>query len=154
LTVPDSNGETKGSSATIYLQSGTLEFRWKSFVSRQLGRIDAGTYMPTLLLAVPDPYNLSGIHGKETPPLAEGFFIKAVIHGNQFENIVTLPPASLRDNNTVWIFNDDNTLSVRNVTLLRRERDRVLVTEGLLPGDEVITSSVSGAAEGMKLRRE
>ena len=154
LSVPDASGKTDGSPGIITLQSGDLEFRWKIVVAGQLGRIDKGTYMPTILLSVPDPYNLSGTHGEKTPALAEGLFVKALLQGKRYEDIYAVSTVGLRDNDTVWIFNEDKTLSVRGVTVLRRERDRVLISDGLVPGDEVIISSVSGAAEGMKLRKK
>ncbi len=152
LQIPEPGKDGNGSSATIYLQSGSLEFKWKSYVSKLLGNIEKNTYMPKLLISIPDPYNLKNTHGQNTPPLAEGFFVKAVIKGKTFENIFTIPPKSLRDNNNVWIYSENKTLLMKEVSLLRREKTRTIISGGLTSGDKIILSSVNGAANGMKLR--
>lgn len=151
LEIPDSGKEGHGSSATIFLQSGALEFQWQSYVSKLLGNIEKNTYMPKLLLRIPDPYNLKKTHGENTPPLAEGFFVNASIKGKPLENVFAVPAKCLRDNTTVWLFSENETLSIKDVSVIRREKKRVIIS-GLTDGDHIITSSVNGAANGMKLR--
>jgi hypothetical protein len=58
----------------------------------------------------------------------------------------------LHDNNTVWIVDDENRLRIREVDILRREREEILVSSGLAAGQRIVLTNLSGAAEGMLLR--
>lgn len=152
LKLPGLNNSEKGPAAEIYLQSGLTEYKWQAFVSRLLGNIEKNTYMPRLLLTVPDPYNLKNTHGKLTPPLAEGFFVKALIPGKTLDNVFSIPPESLRDNSSVWVYSEKQKLLIKKVSVLRSEKTRLIVSGDLNNGDQIITSSLNGAAEGMRLR--
>ncbi|MCF6275477.1 MAG: efflux RND transporter periplasmic adaptor subunit, partial [Robiginitomaculum sp.] len=52
---------------------------------------------------------------------------------------------------TVYIANDDKTLSLRTVTVASSSRDMVVISAGLSSGEQVITSPIRGVAEGMKI---
>ncbi len=153
LNVPGVAGhDNTGSPATIFLQSGDRSYQWQGRAERVLGDIGPGTYMPTLLLTVTDPYNLHGTHGDRTPPLAEGLFVRTKLQGKEINDIITIPSKSLRDSEAVWVMNDSGRLSIKKITVLRREHERILVSKGLETGALVITTPVNGAAEGMMLR--
>lgn len=154
IKLPGQGNNEKGSSAEIFVQSGSAGYKWQASVSKLLGNIEKNTYMPKLLITVPDPYNLKKTHGRQTPPLAEGLFVKALIPGKRFDNVFSIPPKSLRDNDTVWVFSKEKTLLIKKISVLRIEKTRIIVSDGLKQGDRIVVSSINGAAEGMKLRTE
>jgi hypothetical protein len=47
---------------------------------------------------------------------------------------------------------DEGTLRVTPVTVVRRKRDTVVLRDGFPEGAKVVLTNISGAAEGMKLR--
>jgi hypothetical protein len=47
---------------------------------------------------------------------------------------------------------DEGKLRVTPVTVVRRERDTVVLRDSFEEGDRVVLTNISGAAEGMKLR--
>jgi len=63
-----------------------------------------------------------------------------------------VPRGALHDNDTVWIVDDENRLHIREVEILRRERDEVLIRSGLDGSERIVLTNLSGAAEGMLLR--
>jgi multidrug efflux pump subunit AcrA (membrane-fusion protein) len=72
------------------------------------------------------------------------------------EQVATLPPPALfkeADKPAVWLVDPENlTVSLRPVTVLRYENDRVLVSAGLATGDRVVVAGVHKLRPGMKVR--
>jgi len=58
----------------------------------------------------------------------------------------------LRDNDQVWILKDDNTLEIRDVTILARTHDKVLISSGLNNREKLIVSNLANPVEGIKLK--
>jgi hypothetical protein len=83
--------------------------------------------------------------------LKPGMFVSLRIKGRQVENIHRLPRHLIHDGDTVFLAADDQ-LNIQPVTVLRRFKTSVLVSDGLSDGDLVITTPLSGAVPGMKIR--
>jgi membrane fusion protein, multidrug efflux system len=52
----------------------------------------------------------------------------------------------------VWVVKQDQTLELRPVTIDRYESDRLLITQGLRPGERVVTAGVHRLAPGERVR--
>ncbi len=52
----------------------------------------------------------------------------------------------------VFVLNSDATVSLRSVTTAAAHRDRMLISDGLKPGDQVITQGVDRLREGSKVQ--
>ena len=85
----------------------------------------------------------------EATPLQVGLSVEAVIQGVEVDNVVVLPRNALRNGNRVLLVDADNRLRFRDVELLRLYRDEVLIKAGLEQGDNVCTSVVQTAFDGM-----
>jgi RND family efflux transporter MFP subunit len=152
LSVPRKRGEkSEGSPATVRMDVEGQTFTWHGRVDRSLGEVDPKGRMARLVADVPDPYGIRLTSQGKTPDLAEGLFVEVVIEGKTIENIACMPAGALRQNSTVWVMNDKNRLEFRDVELVRRERQMVLV-HGLEDGEKLILTYLPGAAPGMKLR--
>ena len=64
--------------------------------------------------------------------------------------MIELPVRALRDENTVWVV-ENGLLQIRKVEIVHLEGDYFYVSNGLKHGDEVVTSPLKGAADGMKV---
>ncbi|MEM7685668.1 MAG: efflux RND transporter periplasmic adaptor subunit, partial [Pseudomonadota bacterium] len=107
--------------------------------------------MVELIAEVPDPLALKEVNeGK--PPLLLGSFVRVTIEGRRIDGAVSLDRALLRDNDTVWIMQTDDTLDIRTVDIAWRGADKVLVRSGLSTGERVVTTPLSTVAPGMALR--
>jgi multidrug efflux pump subunit AcrA (membrane-fusion protein) len=126
-------------------------FTWHGRVDRTLGEVDPKGRMARLVVDVPDPYGIGLTSQEKTTDLAEGLFVEVFIEGKRIENIACIPAGALRHNSTVWVMNDKNRLEFRDVELVLRERQTVLV-RGLEDGKKLILTYLTGAAPGMKLR--
>ena len=59
---------------------------------------------------------------------------------------------ALRNADKVYVINDENRLEIRTVRILSTSEDTVLVTNGVEPGDKVVTSTIPAAVDGMEVR--
>lgn len=125
--------------------------RWSGHIDRAEGQIDPRTRMVTLVARVEDPF-LRSADRLEAPPLAPGLFVRADIDGREVADAVRLPSGALRAGDQVLVLEGD-LLRFRDVVVLRRERDTVVVSSGLRAGDEVCISTLEAATEGMRVRR-
>jgi len=149
LEIPKNNSQKKGATVDISLP-GQSHPRWQGKIIRSLGEIDPTTRMATVIVAVDSPYNQS--QSTDQADLETGMFVDIQLKGKSLKNIVTIPRKALRNNRQVWVINNENRLQIKQVEIARREKDRLLVSDGLDANDRIVTTSLAAAAEGMLLR--
>ena len=70
------------------------------------------------------------------------------IEGTRLQNVIRLPRAALRDNDTVWTVHNA-TLAIRSAIVVWRDTHTVLISDGLASGDTVVTSELATPIDGM-----
>ena len=93
-----------------------------------------------------DPYGLAASAGM---PMAVGMFVTAEIAGVDEQPAFVMPRMALRNDDKVYVINEQNELEIRTVNVLSTSEERVLVISGVQVGDRVVTSPVPNAVEGM-----
>jgi len=141
-TGPDAAAPTVEFSATL----GSREFRWTGEIVRVDGAIDEDTRLIYATAEVRDPYGLAAVRGM---PMAVGMFVNAEIAGVEEQPAFVMPRLALRNDDKVYVINENNELEIRSVDVLSTSEERVLVTSGVRAGDRVVTSPVPNAVEGM-----
>jgi RND family efflux transporter MFP subunit len=121
---------------------------WQGRVVRTEGEIDPRSRMIHAVARVEKPYEPA----EGQPPLAVGLFVDAEILGRRVDNVVVIPRSALRVGDRVHVIDAEDRLRIRPVELLRRERDRVVVSAGLASGDRVAVSRLAIPVEGMLVR--
>jgi len=150
LQIPRPGAKVPGSPATVQLTTGGRTFEWHGRIVRSLGEVDPKGRMARVVVAVDDPYGLKA-QDAARQELAIGTFVQVVLHGETLPSVAVLPAAALRDGQQVWLMND-NILKFRQVEVVRRTREEIVIGAGLQDGERVVLTNVAGAAEGMKLR--
>jgi len=84
-------------------------------------------------------------------PLRSGTFVVASIEGRTQENAVVLPRQALRGKDRLWVMSD-NKLIFRKVKVAFANAEQVVVTDGIRTGEQVITSLLAGAIDGMAVK--
>lgn len=125
---------------------GNREFSWKGKIVRVDAAINQDTRLIYATAEVVDPYGLGATEGM---PLAVGMFVSAEIEGVSEQNAYVMPRLALRNQDTVYVINDDNRLEIRTVNVLSTSEEQVMVTSGVSPGEHVVTSTLPNAADGM-----
>ena len=154
LQVPRDGASAPGSRAKVELRSGGRVYEWQGAITRVLGDIDPRNRMARVVVTVDVAVDVAGDSADRSllHDLLPGMFVEVHLQGEELAEVITVPRGVLHDNDTVWIADHDNRLRIRAVDILRRERDQVLIGGGLQSGEQLVMTSLSGAAEGMLLR--
>ncbi len=147
------NDSTPSQNATTVLVHATFGGRshtWRGVLDRTEGEIDARTRMVNVVARVDDPYGRGD--NPERPPLAAGMFVEAEILGREVNQVYLVPRDALRDDTTVLVVDNDNTLRFRRVEVLRRGSTTVVIASGLRPGERICISRLETVVEGMRVR--
>ncbi len=153
LDIPRHGKKQNRGEASVHLNVGRKMYTWHGHVARSSGEVDPKSRMMNLIVNVHDPYGLKEKKGPSHPALAAGSFVDVRIKGKTLKGVFIVPRTTLRDNSTVWIMDSSDKLHIREVVVTRMERDRVIISEGLVDGEMIVLTNISGAADGMKLRR-
>ncbi len=138
---------SSGPPARVSADFAGARHTWRGRVDRLEGRVDARSRMVHVVVLVENPF--AGTEGR--PPLLAGTFVDVVIEGHEVEDAVVVSRHALREGGKVWVVEGD-VLEIRDVRVLRRERDRVLIGSGLKAGEKIVTSSLDVVTDGMQVR--
>jgi len=127
------------------------EHAWSGRIVRTEGEIDSRSRMVTVVARVEDPYAPGREDGALRPPLAVGLFVSAEIAGISVPDAYVLPRSALHGDSDVFVVDGESRLRLRSVEVLRREREQIVVRDGLHEGDRVCISPMPGGVDGMKV---
>ncbi|MBL9077901.1 MAG: efflux RND transporter periplasmic adaptor subunit [Planctomycetes bacterium] len=137
-----------GAAVTLRADFAGARHEWTGHVVRTEGELDRRTRQLTVVARVDDPFTATATR----PPLLVGTFVEARIAGRTFADVVVVPRAALRAGDEVWVVDAEQRLRRRAVTVLRTERDRVVLQDGIEAGTRVCTSALETATDGMAVR--
>ena len=141
------NGALSPAPATVTGQLGARLVTWNATVLREEGRIDSTSRTAHVILSV-----VPNSDGLPLPPT--GLFLNVTIEGSSLEDVYELSRISLQDRSQVLVLTDRDEVELRKVSVVRRESDVVYISEGLQPGERVITSAIDAPVNGMKVTTE
>lgn len=160
FTIPGVNGD-QGSAVDVRQRVGDHVQTWQGRVVRLLGEVDPAGRMARVLVRIADPLNLeSKPEGREAGaggsrlPLLLGSYVEVAIAARQVDGVFAVPRKALHEDHEVYVMNEDGKLDVRDVEVLWRRPDDVLVKSGLKAGEHLVVSPIPAPVEGMSLRTE
>ncbi|MGD8440867.1 MAG: efflux RND transporter periplasmic adaptor subunit, partial [Holophagae bacterium] len=144
--VPSDNGH-RGPRAEVSAAFGGVTGTWEGRVSRMEAQVDQTSRMVHVVVEVDHPYAAT----VDRPALRPGTFVDVRIFGRTLDDVVPIPRYAVHEGNRVWVF-DDGRLDIRDVEVLRSDREQALVSSGLDAGDLVIVSALDAVTDGMAVR--
>jgi RND family efflux transporter MFP subunit len=119
----------------------------------QLRHLDAAIDPRTRLIyateELRDPYGSGrSAHGM---PMAVGMYVEAEIQGRVLEDVVEIPSEGLRAGDLVYVVDAGGLLDVREARVASADGERVVISEGLRPGERVVISALRNATPGMSV---
>ncbi|MFG1425624.1 MdtA/MuxA family multidrug efflux RND transporter periplasmic adaptor subunit [Roseixanthobacter glucoisosaccharinicivorans] len=81
-------------------------------------------------------------------------FVNVDLRVDTLTNVTVIPSAAVQrgaPGTYVYLVHPDNTVSVRKITLGASDSSRIVVTEGLAPGDKVVVDGADKLREGAKI---
>ena len=119
---------------------------WKGKLERVDGVIDPVTRMINLIAVFKNDFIEI-----DKPNLPIGLFVEAKIDGITLKNIFEIPINSISEDNEVYIIDKDNQLELRELTILKKYSEFVIIKNGLKAGERLVTSKLSTASDGIKV---
>ena len=147
---PGGNASRTGLAVEVFFAGTDPPRIWQGRVARIKAALDQTTRTLPLIVEVDEPVAAVST-GSVISRMQPGMFVTVRIQGRQVDNIHRLPRHLVHDDDTVFLAIDDQ-LHIRPVTILRRFKTVVLISDGLTDGDLVITTPVSDAVSGMRIR--
>ena len=137
-----------GPKATLTAEVAGGFHTWEGRIARTDGAIDPTTRQMSAIAVVDDPYGEGADNGT---PLAMGLFVNALVEGKPYDSAFVLPRTALYGRDTMYVINDDDTLSERKVTVIASGRDTITISSGLIEGERVAASPLRGKGDGDKV---
>jgi len=154
LRFPGKTGE-EGSPALIVLEQGyggKASIR-EGALFKLLPDLDPKSRKARILVTIEDPFNLEQEEaGSQQEKILLGSYVKVRIDAGVLDNVYAIPRAALREGDRLWLIDGEGKLGVREVTVLWRRIDEVLVDTQLAPGERIITSRIQSPIPGMDIR--
>lgn len=122
---------------------------WKGHLARMLAKMDERTRTLPMIIEISE--SAASVENSGVLHLKPGMFVTVRIKGEKTKQVFVLPRHVVHNGDVVYI-EQDNHLKIKPVNVLRRFKDSVFVDKGLVDGDLVISSPLSGATNGMKVR--
>jgi RND family efflux transporter MFP subunit len=120
---------------------------WQGSLVRLDGAIDPDTRLIYGYAQVKDPYG-TGAESQSGMPLAIGLYVAAQIDGKYLADAYVIPRNSLRRGNKVFVIEGEK-LYIREVTIIHRNTDTIVVKGAINNGDLLVVSPVKAAVNGM-----
>ena len=136
---PESQGNPK---VWMSADVGVRTLEWTGEVIRDTGMIDQESRSVNLVAKVEE--NDSGF-------LQPGLFVQAKVEGRKLENIVRVPLKAFYDLDQLIVVDQRNRLQFRKVTVMRRQGNEAIVSEGLAAGERICTTALEAVIEGMEV---
>jgi len=121
---------------------------WPARVSRVEGGLDARARTVPVVVTVDDPY--AGADPPRRLPLVPNMQVGLRFTGAPIAGAIAIPEAALHAG-SVRLAGPDDLLALRPVTAAFAEGGRVVIADGLVPGDRVVIDDIAPAIPGMAL---
>ncbi len=145
LAILDLN-RTRAYPVSVQSQNGG---QWRGKVLTTTGKLNEESRMLTLIVRVRDPLGIRS--DRQSAQMILNDYVNVEIKGDKIASVVNLPRDLLRDNQTVWIYNEGR-LEIRPVEIVWKQEDRIFVRKGLQAGEQLIVSNLSKVIDGMRVR--
>lgn len=124
-------------------ESGGQNRTWKAIVDRTEGEI-ARENRSTIIVA--------RIDGTAPDAPLPGQFIHTDIEGRIIPQVVRVPRRAFAKSDSVMVVGDGHTVTTRKVTVLRTEKNDVLVSGGIEDGEQLCVTALTAVIEGMEVK--
>ncbi len=152
IDIPRDGKGGKGSVVRIYdaFSWGRDAYR-RGRVLRLQGHLEEKGRMAKLLVVIKDPLMLIS-EDTDKPILLINSYVKMMIEGRRLKGVIPVDRAYVHNGDEIWVMNENNELEIRKLNILFSGKKKIFVNGGLQEGERIVTTNLSAAVEGMKLR--
>jgi RND family efflux transporter MFP subunit len=121
---------------------------WSAHIARNEGVIDSQSRMSYLVAEIHDPYALTA--NNDVTPIRYGSYVNAKILGLEIAQATSVP-RHLVEKGRVAILDSESKLHYSAIDIVRQDGRNVIISNGLVDGDQLIVSALDYPIDGMKL---
>lgn len=140
--------EARGPDAVLSAEQRGRLVEWQAKIVRSEGVVDENSRVTYAVAKVVDPYALRSDH----VPLPMGTFVTASIEGVAIDGLLRVPRHALHGSNQLLFVDDESTLRIRSVSIVRADADYAYIGGGAEPGERVILTAMESPINGMPVR--
>lgn len=129
------------------IQKGKIT-NWNAQIVRSEGVVDERSRVTYAVAQIDDPYQLES----DGTPLPIGTFVSARIDGAANVDVIRIPRTALRGADQVLVVDDENTIQIRTVDILRADNQYAYVRGGVTAGERITTTAIEAPTNGMSVR--
>lgn len=135
---PISEEQLSGELPTVLLSAkvGDNLYQWPATSIKMDVEIDSATRFYHLIVEIVNPFDSD----KFEQPLLVGLFVQAAIRGASHEGVIKLPKKALVDDEHVFVVDNENKLSLRQVHIVDRQKDTMFVKAAVDVGEKIVVS--------------
>ena len=147
--LPAGMGKNSSVAADVIFRNSGDQQVWQGRVARVKARMDERTRTLPVVIEVDETATAEkSVSGFRLRP---GMFVIIKIKGKEVNQAYVLPRYVVYPGDVVYTLKDDQ-LKIKEVGILRSYKDSVIVNEGLSEDDQIISTPLSGAVDGMRVR--
>ena len=132
------------SEVNFHTEIAGAQYKWKGQLLRTESQVDRSSQSIFLVASIEN----SKLKNKFLVP---GIYLKAEVFGKKIKDTYSIPRGAIIGKNKIIIALEDDTISFKEVAIIRSSRDRVIIGEGILRGERIVTTPIPNAIEGMKV---
>lgn len=153
LTLPGvreivATGQAEGPQVTLTAVQKGRQTEWQARIVRTEGVVDQKSRVTYAVANIQDPY----CRHAECEPLPVGTFVNARIAGTPAGDVIRVPRSVVRHSNELLFINDDNTIDIREVDIVRSDSNYIYVGDGAAPGERILLTTLESPVNGMRVR--
>ncbi len=134
---------------TLIANIGLHNNQWQGRIVRTESAYDTRSRRLSLVAQVDNPYAKTA---ENKPTLKVGQFVEARIKGKLLKNVFIIPRTAIRNSSQLMIVNQQSQLNLRQIEILWRDADYVIIQQGLEEGEWLCITPVQYAVNGLPVR--
>lgn len=139
------------STVTITVATGDMSIVRKGVALRALGNLDPQGRMARVLVSIHDPLALQTDKAGGHESILLGSYVRLAIDAGTIHGVYAIPRRALRENSRVWVRDGKGKLQIRDVEIIWRRHEDVLVRDGFEPQDQLVVTHLASVIPGMPL---
>jgi RND family efflux transporter MFP subunit len=147
--LPAGSGQDRPVAADVSFENAGETYTWSGYVARVMAMMDERTRTLPMVIEVDEPAIDEQTNNYFR--LRPGMFVTIKIKGKEIEQAFVVPRYVVYPGDVVYMVKD-NHLKVKEVNILRRYQDSVVINEGLTEGELIVKTPLSSVKDGMRVR--
>jgi RND family efflux transporter MFP subunit len=148
INIPGFNAESGSAANVVHDLGGGEKAVREALVMKLAGRLDPKTRTAQILVSINNPMDPPDGY----LPILIGAYVDIEITGRDVPDVYLLERSAVVDGSTVWIVDENNSLSSTKVEIAWSDENTVAVSEGLAEGDRIVSMPPALPIEGMPVR--